>query len=836
MQKTLTKTKKYLSGILLAFFAASVFLPSVAFAVSTQPTTAEPYCFSYKTASGTTVGNTRCSNTMAACISDTSGYTVASACYLSTTPDLAAQPWSAVTNVKDFVKKIGSTITNSVSEAASFLIDQTVGRVLQGIAWLIFTVAGFFLQSMALIMDYSITMTIDSALLGGLAFVNIGWTLIRDFSNMFFIFALLYIAIKTVLGLAGSSTKSWVAHLIIAALLINFSLFLTKVVIDAGNIVAVSFWDKLKVQQGPATINSASAKILQGLNIQTIQTKHDNLNSGSQSDPSHSQMAMIYAGGAIIEFIAGYVFLAGALMMVTRTIVLILLMVFSPFAFLAFALPGGGFSGHGAKWLEALIKQTFVAPLYIFMLYLNSILIDSVDLFKLSGSQGDTLSGALKGDVSSFAIIYNFMLLIGFFIASITIANEYAGKIGGGARAYANKFTRGVAGVTTAATAGYAITRTAGLARDAGGAAGRRLRENERINQMAEQKGIRGAMGRSLRTLGYKAETASFDPRATKIGQTVLSAGGQVNIGRASGAGGYKATGSTLAAATLGARGYVGTDRAKEVAEKAELYHKDKPAVKEAMLRSNLGTVTKTEIDPVTGEKIKMTERAYDTAPQHKELREKIGREKDLSDARKMITEKTKELKTIEADLAKGTLEKEAKEKAERSVSEITEAIGGAMKKLNTNEIADLLPLHATNSAFTANLRKQDLHTIHQREYDGKYAMVSLKDEGGNSLDLLDQVAKGVMSGKNEDSKKYLMSTEGQKKLFNFDAEKYRPTYELEQKTAGRISDVGVAYEAALKENTERTAAASATADTQRAQAAKDLREKMKDIRTQNRG
>ena len=824
---TINKKKgaRLLLGILISFFAGTLLFPSLAFAVSTTPTTAEPFCYSYKTSS-TAAPLNRCLATLSLCTTDSASYTVLSTCGRATAPDPTTVPPAQVKDSVGLLQKAWSAIKSGVSSAASSLLDATVGRVLQGIAWLIMTVAGFFLQSMAAIMDYSIGMTIDSNLMGGLAFVNVGWTLIRDFSNMFFIFALLYIAIKTVLGLAGGSTKSWVAHLIIAALLINFSLFLTKVVIDAGNVVAVSFWDKLKVQQGTMTINSASAKFLQGLDIQTILTKEKNLNSGAVADPSHTQMAMLYVGGSIFMFIAGYVFLAGALMMVTRTISLILLMVFSPFAFLAFALPGK-FSSYGGIWLESLIKNTFVAPLFIFMLYLNSILIDSVDLFKLSGAQGQTFSGALTGNASNYAIIYNFILLIGFLLASLHIANKYAGEVGAGGRAWASRITKGVAGATTVATVGTAVTRTSGLARDAGGRFGKYTRENERINQLAEQKGVRGMMGRGLKTIGDKAERSSYDPRATKVGQHILSAGGHINAGKASGAGGYKAAGSTLAALSLGARGNVGTDREKQIYENAERIYKNNPKAKEAYLRANLGTMQKKDAD--TGETTSV--KSYDEGLQHKEVREKVAREQILADARKTITDKTKEQKELEEKVKNGRINKE---EAAIMGGTIAEAVGKAMAKLNSKEVAEMLPMNASNTAFLSNLRKQDIHAIHQQELEGKYATASLKDENGNPVNILDRVASGVMKGKNEDTKKYLTSTEGQRKLFNFDVEKYKPEYELEQKNKARIADVDAARTMALEENTARDAAERDTLAQEKAQSTSNLRDKFKNIREQH--
>jgi hypothetical protein len=69
---------------------------------------------------------------------------------------------------------------------------------------------------------------------------------VRDISNVFFILVLLYVAIQTILGLSHE-TKKVVVHVIIMALLINFSMFFTKVVVDSSNMWALVFYNRIDV-------------------------------------------------------------------------------------------------------------------------------------------------------------------------------------------------------------------------------------------------------------------------------------------------------------------------------------------------------------------------------------------------------------------------------------------------------------------------------------------------------------------------------------------------------------------------------------------------------------
>ncbi|MDO8521072.1 MAG: hypothetical protein Q7S52_03075 [bacterium] len=457
--------------------------------------------------------------------------------------------------------------------------------VLTGLAFLVFKVAGIFLLLMGDIMDWSIRVTIDSQLLGSMQFVNIGWTAVRDFANMFFIFALLYIAIQTILGLGGGGAKRWIAHLIIAAILINFSLFATKVVVDAGNVIAVTIWSKVSTQQDPST-SGATPKFLGGLDLQTIFTDNKDLCfipgcGGYRWD----SMIIIYLGGAIFMFIAGYVLLAGALMMATRTIMLLLLMIFSPFAFMAFGLPKMEQYGH--KWLDKLTKQTFVAPFFIFMLYLNAKMVEKFDIFSLSGSKGMDFAGAFVGN-GGYQIIFNFIMMIGFLIASLIIANSFAGETGSAARGLAKK--------ASGWAAGGAMWSGGAVLRQTAGRFGQSKVDDEKWQAEQRRLVARGSMKGATfkdkfvaRTANLKLATAQKTAKGTYDIRNAPMGG--LGVGAALGAGGvsagagskrsYGTTGQALGSLT-GA--YRGTEKEKElIALDKERYAGDPAAMRASL-------------------------------------------------------------------------------------------------------------------------------------------------------------------------------------------------------------------------------------------------------------
>lgn len=449
--------------------------------------------------------------------------------------------------------------------------------ILQAIGWaveqivrvLFFIPAGLFMEGMAALMDHAIDLTINSDTYRRLAIIDTGWTVMRDFANLFFIFILLYIAIATILGIAGHNTMTMLRNVIITALLINFSLFFTQVVIDAGNIVAKGFYDSIVTKQGDQLVRGPSTAIKEGLSIQTI---------FNPSGGDTWERAMVWAGGAILMLITGYVFFAGAIMMIIRSVKLIFYMIFSPVAFVGFLLPKT--SGHAKGWWDGLLKETMIAPAFLIMLYLNTRIIQNKDLFKATSTQqADGLAKFIGGDISAVGIIYSFIVLIGLMIASLKVAEAVAGGTASAATSWAKK--------GTGVMAGAAITGGAFAARQTIGRAGRMTMENERLKMMAEQGGIRGRIASTLRVMSDSAQRSSFDLRASKVGAAGLGATlgkAGINSGKAGGKGGYEATGGVMAhvsraplgigavtrVAGGGRVGWVGTDNQKALNERAE--------------------------------------------------------------------------------------------------------------------------------------------------------------------------------------------------------------------------------------------------------------------------
>src|SRR6185437_11720764 len=141
-------------------------------------------------------------------------------------------------------------------------------------------------SAFAYIAAYFFDITIQLSLNGasyGLDFVSTSWTTARDLANMAFLFILLYIAFTIILRADTGNTMSLLAGVIIVALLVNFSFFFTRLIIDAGNILTIQFYNAIPAPPISQTIQGTPVS---GTVASTVNTVAGYAFSG---DPSKTQ-------------------------------------------------------------------------------------------------------------------------------------------------------------------------------------------------------------------------------------------------------------------------------------------------------------------------------------------------------------------------------------------------------------------------------------------------------------------------------------------------------------------------------------------------------------------
>ncbi len=294
-----------------------------------------------------------------------------------------------------------------------------------------------------IIFNFTLQYTLNfKALVGSTGVVNIGWTIIRDMSNMVFIFILLFIAIGTILGLSGHNAKNLLKNVILAALFINFSLFITNVIIDASNVMAIGFYNATISGVSGTGSNYASNNgglskydkgisdiFAQSLNLKSIYDGKD-ITPGKDGEMpiiKHKNIFTIGLFGSLLMLITAFVFFAAAILFIIRTVVLMFLMMISPIAFIGSILPET--RSMAKKWWSELFNQAFFAPIYLMFIYIVARGITSPAFQKTLSMSGNekgfaeafTGGGALPGAV---VVIFNFLLIIGLLLGALISAKS----------------------------------------------------------------------------------------------------------------------------------------------------------------------------------------------------------------------------------------------------------------------------------------------------------------------------------------------------------------------------------------------------------------------------
>jgi hypothetical protein len=351
--------------------------------------------------------------------------------------------------------------------------------------------------------------------------VNIGWGIFRDLANILFIFTLLYVSIKTILQGTGSSGRS-IVMIVMAAILINFSLFFTKVVIDFSNVLALNFYHQISEtvsEENAATLygdaNDLGRFSVAGAFIAKSQlvTLYNKGNSAAGAVEQKADLVYItqqaFFGGLMMLILSVVLFIA-SLSLVTRLIILVFVLMTSSLAIGSIILPQ--FKGRiYDKWFSALIGQAFMAPAFLFCLYLSMIF-----LINMPGSRsGNGLEDILFSNAN---MILFYIITIGFIIASLILSKKLSDQAG----SYSGKITGGIgkASIGGAALAGRFV----------GGGTARRLAGKIEGNNV---------FSRAAKNNLNRVASSSFDVRNSRLMKTANTAG--IDLGKAGGKGGYDA-------------------------------------------------------------------------------------------------------------------------------------------------------------------------------------------------------------------------------------------------------------------------------------------------------
>ncbi len=354
-------------------------------------------------------------------------------------------------------------------ESGGGIIAALVSIVFGGV----FDLTGIVTGAAGKLLDWSIEYSVEISAFYKSGIVLNGWNLCRNVANLGFVFILIFIGIATILQLQTYSYKRLLVGVIVAALLVNFSMSITIMVIDASNVLAMEFL--CKATMGSCHAKDISAAISSGIGYGTITgtTVQRNLDKGSNV----IKPMMVYSFGSILLLIVAFVLGATAFLFLTRTIVLMFLIIFSPLAFVAMAIK----SGLGTKWWRTLFNQAFFAPISLFFLYLVT------DFFNTGFK--DIVNPAVGGQrpgfydlitdpgVGNSAIMAQFVIACVLVISSLVVSKQMGAYGASGVINLGNRWRK--------AATGYAGRISRRVAVKTSGETAQKAAESEKMQRMA---------------------------------------------------------------------------------------------------------------------------------------------------------------------------------------------------------------------------------------------------------------------------------------------------------------------------------------------------------------
>lgn len=390
-----------------------------------------------------------------------------------------------------------------------------------GIVYGIWEASAWFARLGGHFLDFFVYYSTNSSSYGN-TFVDRAWGGVRDIVNMFFIVALLYVAIRTILNIHVSDNKKIIGKVIIVALLINFSLFATKLVIDTSNILAKVFYNNItskdsdgKILENPGKEKSISVGLVEKFNPQEI------ISTPQEYLKSKGTFLFITILAIAITLYTGYIFFSVALLFVARVVSLWIAMITSPVAFISIALPFNiPGMGHD-NWVKNLLENAFLAPIFIFFLYIIVLFAGFLkaipDIY--AGDKADIIQHIM-------GVAVPFLLIVGLLQKAKKMAVEYAGEMGAQITSWGAK----VAGLALGAAGGAAALGLSGTlgklaSKITGGETGALGNTGEKLRDLSNRAGFTGSLAKfTLKNLDRGAG-ASFDVRKSLLGDLAAEAG-----------------------------------------------------------------------------------------------------------------------------------------------------------------------------------------------------------------------------------------------------------------------------------------------------------------------
>ncbi|MDP6571778.1 MAG: hypothetical protein QF747_03005, partial [Patescibacteria group bacterium] len=356
--------------------------------------------------------------------------------------------------------------------------------------------------------------------------VDRGWILVRDVANMAFLIIFIAIAFATILGVEKYEWKRLLPKLLIMAVAINFSKTICGIIIDAAQVVMITFVNGFK--------DVAAGNLIRGFGLNDMLAIRD---LGADENVTDTAVAAASILAVILLVIAAVTVGVIVLMFLVRIMFLWILIILSPLAFIMAATPGA--ENQFQKWFQQLIKYAFVGPIMAFFLWLSfsimagvapgSNLAQDSKIFRGASKTGITepagnTSAAISG-ISRSDQLLSYAIAIALLLLSLSVANSLGVAGGSIAGKALDKIKSGGVKLGKLAALGVATGGVGAPLALLGGKGA--YKGGKGVYKGAKKLGLTGMAGRALDT--------KYGGKVTQLGGKILSKFGPTKEARAIG-------------------------------------------------------------------------------------------------------------------------------------------------------------------------------------------------------------------------------------------------------------------------------------------------------------
>lgn len=434
------------------------------------------------------------------------------------------------TGIDDFGCSVSNATGANGGRGFALCMSQIVYAIGPGLASYVAYVGAYFFGFMV---QFSLNSTSYA-----LTFLADGWKIVRDVANMAFIFILIWIALTIMYNAQTHDTMKMLAGVIVVALLVNFSFFVTRVVIDAGNIFAVQFYNavdtKGQLLEG-TQIKDLSAAIMNAVGLQSLFSANafDSATraAGNSVLGGFIVLSFIYISIAAMLWVLFFAFVQVGIKFLMRVVGLWFVLIASPAAFVAGAVKGT--REYFRQWLKLLFGFAFYPAVFLFIFYILVIFINGMlgGSIGASGAQTSLLNqifnsaastpnatGSAGPNAGVGSAIASVFIRMGLVVAMLYVGLKAADWI----ISTGTDAARNATGWIT----GKALGTAAFAGRNTIGAAGSALARNASFRNAAANSRVANALWRGTASLGR----STFDARNSRnVSRTLGVLGGSVD-------------------------------------------------------------------------------------------------------------------------------------------------------------------------------------------------------------------------------------------------------------------------------------------------------------------